>query len=45
MRLFDVLVPVVSSAVAIWLIASYPITEKVAANVRDELERRRGTVS
>ena len=45
MRLFDVLVPVVSSAVAIWLIASYPITEKVAANVRDELERRRGKVS
>lgn len=45
MRLFDVLVPVVSSAVAIWLIVSYPITEKVAANVRDELERRRGTVS
>jgi glycoside/pentoside/hexuronide:cation symporter, GPH family len=44
MRLFDVLVPLIFSAVAIWLIASYPITEKVATEVRRELESRRGAV-
>ena len=42
MRLFDILVPLVSSAVAIWLIATYPITESVAGEVRQKLEARRG---
>ena len=45
MRLFDILVPLAFSGIAIWLIASYPITEKVAADVRRELEQRRGTVT
>ena len=45
MRIFDILVPLVSSVVAIWLIATYPITEQVAAEVRNKLEARRGTVS
>ena len=42
MRFFDVLVPAAASAVAIWAIAKYPITEEYAHEVRVELERRRG---
>ncbi|TDG15202.1 MFS transporter [Seongchinamella unica] len=45
MRLFDIVVPLVFSGIAIWLIASYPITEQVAAEVRQSLEARRGSVS
>ncbi|MGB1779958.1 MAG: MFS transporter, partial [Longimicrobiales bacterium] len=44
MRLFDVVIPMVASAVAIWAIATYPITEERAHRVRQELERRRGAV-
>ena len=43
MRIFDVAIPLVSSAIAIWMIASYPITEERAREVRLELERRRGS--
>jgi GPH family glycoside/pentoside/hexuronide:cation symporter len=42
MRLFDVLIPVAASAVAIWAIASYGLTEEKAHEVREALERRRG---
>ena len=42
MRLFDVLVPVAASLLAIWAIASYSITEERAYEVRKELEARRG---
>ena len=45
MRLFDVLVPAVASAGAIWIVARYEITEEKAHEVRAELERRRGTVT
>jgi GPH family glycoside/pentoside/hexuronide:cation symporter len=45
MRIFDVCLPVVSSLIAIWLIASYPITEEVANDVRRKLEERRGAVT
>jgi len=41
MRIFDVGIPIVASAVAIWIIASYSITEERAHEVRIELERRR----
>ena len=41
MRIFDVLIPIVASAIAIWIIASYSITEEKAHEVRVELERRR----
>jgi len=44
MRLFDIFVPMISSAVAIWIVASYEITEEKAHDVRSELERRRGVV-
>lgn len=42
MRLFDAFIPAIASAVAIWAVAAYPITEEVAHRTREELERRRG---
>ncbi len=45
MRLFDAGIPIVASAIAIWAIAAYPITEERAHEVRVELERRRGAPS
>jgi GPH family glycoside/pentoside/hexuronide:cation symporter len=42
MRFFDAFVPVVASGIAIWAIASYPITEEKAHEVRLQLEARRG---
>ncbi|MEP5765182.1 MAG: MFS transporter [Halieaceae bacterium] len=45
MRVFDVGIPLIGSAIAIWMIATYPITEQKAHEVRLELEQRRGTVS
>jgi glycoside/pentoside/hexuronide:cation symporter, GPH family len=44
MRICDVVIPMVTSAIAIWAIATYPITEEKAREVRAELERRRGGV-
>jgi GPH family glycoside/pentoside/hexuronide:cation symporter len=44
MRLSDVVVPMVASAVAIWAVWSYPITEEFAHDVRKKLEARRGPV-
>jgi GPH family glycoside/pentoside/hexuronide:cation symporter len=42
LRLCDVFVPFITSGIAIWVIASYPITEEKAHDIRKELERRRG---
>jgi GPH family glycoside/pentoside/hexuronide:cation symporter len=42
MRLFDAGIPMIASAIAIWAIATFPITEEKAHEVRLELERRRG---
>lgn len=44
MRLFDAVVPVVASGIAIWAIATFPITEEKAHQVRLELEARRGSI-
>jgi len=44
MRLCDAILPFVASAVAIWAIATFPITEERAHEVRLELEARRGKV-
>jgi len=44
MRLCDAFIPAAASAVAIWIIASYSITEEKAYEVRMQLEARRGTV-
>ncbi len=43
MRIFDAGIPMLGSAIAIWAIARFPITEVTAHAVRTELERRRGT--
>ena len=43
MRLFDAGIPIVASAIAIWAVVTFPITEAKAHEVRMELERRRGT--
>jgi GPH family glycoside/pentoside/hexuronide:cation symporter len=42
LRVFDVVIPIITSGLAIWLIASYPITEERAHANRLLLERRRG---
>ena len=44
MRLFDAVVPFIASGLAIWAIASYPISEGRAYEIRLELERRRGSL-
>ncbi len=43
MRLFDVVVPLLTTALAIWAVAAFPITEEKAHEVRMQLEARRGT--
>jgi len=45
MRLFDVTVPLIASAIAIWAVAAYPLTEARAYEVRAKLEARRGAWS
>lgn len=42
MRLFDVGIPILTSLLAIWAVASYSITEDKAREVREALEARRG---
>lgn len=42
MRLFDAFIPVVASAIAIWIVYKFPITEEKAREVRMTLEARRG---
>ncbi|MEE4161723.1 MAG: MFS transporter [Woeseiaceae bacterium] len=42
MRLSDAFIPCIASAIAIWAVASYSITEEKAHEVRMELEARRG---
>jgi len=43
MRVFDAFLPALASAIAIWTIATFSVTEERAREVRLELERRRGT--
>jgi GPH family glycoside/pentoside/hexuronide:cation symporter len=42
MRVFDVFIPIVASAIAIWTVVTFPITEEKANEVRRLLEQRRG---
>ncbi len=44
MRLFDAVIPAAASLIAIWLIATYSITEERAHEVRKLLEERRGNI-
>ncbi len=43
MRIFDALIPFITSGIAIWAIASFSITEERAHEIRRELEQRRGS--
>jgi len=42
LRFYDAFVPLAASAIAIYAVHRYPITERSALEVRKELERRRG---
>ncbi len=42
LRLFDVGVPLITSAIALLIMMTYKITEEKAYEIREELERRRG---
>jgi len=41
MRLCDAGIPVLTSAIAIWAVALFPVTEQRAREVRQQLEQRR----
>jgi GPH family glycoside/pentoside/hexuronide:cation symporter len=45
LRVFDVGIPIITSVIALAIIAKYTITEERAHEIRAELERRRGKVS
>ena len=45
MRLCDVFVPILTSLLAMWAIATFPITEERAHEIRQELEQRRGAAT
>ena len=42
MRMCDAFIPFLTSGIAIWVIATYRITEEKAHEVRMQLEARRG---
>ncbi|AQQ70022.1 putative glucuronide carrier protein [Limihaloglobus sulfuriphilus] len=44
LRIFDVGIPLITSAIALYIIYSYPITEERAYEIRAELESRRGKI-
>ncbi|MDJ0906478.1 MAG: MFS transporter [Woeseiaceae bacterium] len=44
MRLCDAFIPAIASALAIWAVATYPISEEKAHEIRRQLEARRGAV-
>ncbi len=45
LRIFDVGIPLITSAIALTIIARYSITEEKAHEIRAELENRRGKIS
>jgi GPH family glycoside/pentoside/hexuronide:cation symporter len=45
LRIFDVGIPIVTSAIALTIIATYAITEQKAHEIRIELEARRGKIT
>ena len=42
LRVFDVGIPIITSVIALWIIASYSISEEKAHEIRADLESRRG---
>jgi GPH family glycoside/pentoside/hexuronide:cation symporter len=45
LRLFDAGIPMITSAIAIWAVVKFPITEARALEVRQKLEQRRGRLA
>ena len=45
MRFFDVAIPILTSVLALWAVATFPITEARAHEIRVALEQRRGEAS
>ena len=45
LRVFDIGVPIMATLIAIWAVASYPISEQKAHEIRAQLEKRRGKIS
>ena len=45
LKAFDVGVPLITSAIALWIIATYELTETRSHEIREELVRRRGKLS
>ena len=44
LRLYDVVIPIVTSVIAMIIMATYEVTEDRSKEIRTELEKRRGTV-
>lgn len=44
LRMYDVVIPIFTSAIALWIMSTYEITESRAKEIRVELEQRRGTL-
>jgi GPH family glycoside/pentoside/hexuronide:cation symporter len=42
MRIFDVVVPMLTSALALWAVWAYPLSEDRMLDIRRQLEDRRG---
>ncbi|WP_371374679.1 MFS transporter [Thalassotalea aquiviva] len=45
MRFYDVVIPVIASVIAIYLVYIFPITEQRAHEIREQLEARRGKLA
>ena len=44
-RVFDVGIPIVTSLIALWIVATYKLTESKVYDIRGQLEKRRGKVA
>lgn len=44
LRVFDVVIPIVTSVLALLIMSTYEISESRAKEIRDQLEQRRGRV-
>ena len=42
LRVFDIIIPIAATLIAIWAVKSFPIDEQRAYEIRQELEKRRG---
>lgn len=45
LRLFDIVIPTITSSIALWIMWNYEISESRAREIRETLERRRGKLA